>query len=134
MVEFDMYGVKVSLKEANDALKSMRDDWTKRYPHDLQGVDFSRKGEVFFQIRDLKNRAHELNNQLEHLREISAMIYSITKITEELAGQCKLSRDVTHTLLDRVYMTQEQIKEADARAQVRFEEEAGRGKRKAHRR
>ena len=129
MVEFDMYGVKVSLKESNDALKVMREEWTKRYPHELRGVDFSNKGEVFFQIRDLKNRARELDNQLEHLREISAMLYSLTKQTEELAGQCKISRDVTRTLVSRVYMTEEQIKEADKRAQLRYNEENAPGKR-----
>jgi uncharacterized protein YabN with tetrapyrrole methylase and pyrophosphatase domain len=134
MVEFDMYGVKVSLKEVNDALKVMREGWTKRYPHELQGVNFSSKGDVFFQIRDLKNRARELDNQLEYLREIAAMLYSLTQSVEELAGQCKISRDVTRTLVSRVYMTQEQIEESGKRAEIRFEEEAGRGKRKLHRR
>jgi len=134
MAEFDMYSVKVSLKEANDVLKSIREEWTRRYPHELQGVDFSKRGEVFFQMRDLKNRARELDNQLEHLREISAMLYALTKTTEELAGQCKLSRDITRTLVSKVYMTQEQIEAADKRSEIRFKEDLGSGKRKAHRR
>ena len=134
MVEFNMYGIEVALKECRDEMKTIRAQWLLRYPDQLVDVDFSRKQEEFFQTRDLRNRAQELENQLLHLREISAMLYALGKYTEELESLCKRSRDMTRTQMERITMTAEQIKEADARAKVRFEEEAGRGKRKAHRR
>jgi hypothetical protein len=134
MVEFDMYGIEVSLKECRDQLKTIRAQWLLRYPDQIIDVDFSRKQEEFFQTRDIKNRAQELDNQLLHLREISAMLYALGKYVEELEVLCKRSRNATRSQMDRIVMTAEQVKEADARAKIRFEEEVGRGKRKTHRR
>lgn len=134
MVEINMYGVYTSLKEARDELIRMRAEWLKKFPHELTDVDFTRKEEAFFKTRDLKNRMRDLDILHNDLRESAAMTYAIAKLIEELTGQCKMSSDITRSHIARIHMTDEQIKEADARAKVRFEEEAGRGRRKAHRR
>ena len=123
MVEINMYGVYTSLKEARDELRGGREEWLKKFPHELTDVDFTRKEEAFFKTRDLKNRMRDLDILHNDLRESAAMTYAISKLIEEITGQCKMSSDITRSHIARIHMTAEQIKEGDARAKVRFEEE-----------
>ena len=123
MVEINMYGAYTSLKEVRDELRRMRAEWLMKFPHELTDVDFSRKEEAFFKTRDLKNRMRDLDILHRDLRETAAMTYAISKLIEELTSQCKISSDVTRSHMDRIYMTAEQIKEADERARVKFIED-----------
>lgn len=131
MAEINMYGVYTSLKEVRDELRRMQEEWLLKFPHELTEVDFTRRDESFFKIRDLKNRMRDLDILHRDLHETAAMTYAIAKLIEDLTGQCKVSSGVTRSHLQRIYMTEEQLKEANERAQIRFiEDQKPRKKRK----
>ena len=143
MVDFNMYSVYASLREARDELQSMRAGWLLKYPIALTDVDFARENEVFYKINELRHRIRELDILLRDMHETSKMLYDISKQMEALIAQCKVSKLTTLTHISTIESADGDIKAAIARQEQKEREErernkfvadAGRGKRKAHRR
>jgi hypothetical protein len=141
--DLDVYGVETDLDDALKKLDFIQRNWNEVFPNDISDVDFDRPGEAHFMIEDRKRRISILDDKLKHLHVITSRIYEISRSVEDLISACKVSTMTARAHISTIASADKDIKDAQNRWDteqksredvLKFIEDKGKGKRKAHRR
>jgi len=115
MVELDLYGIRVGIEEIREDLGTAYLRWAEFYPFVQSGFDLSSSNEAFYKIGEQRKIIHELDTQIDNIRQINKALYEISEMVEELTAECKMSKLIAHARAHAIASSDYEIGEAERR-------------------